>query len=81
MAVNTSRNMTAELQQGIRTGKYMHLSPDWGVNTNPPVERLSWPTYRQVEQHDDCGCYDPISPREPAPAGGVYTVPEGKSIL
>lgn len=76
MAVNTSRNMREELEQGLRDGKYIHLSPDWGVNTNPPLDRMSWPTYRQAERHDECGCYNDISPREPAPSGGVFTVPK-----
>lgn len=81
MAVNTSRNMRAELEQGLRDAKYMHIAPDWGVCANPPVERLSWPTYRQVEQHDDCSCYDHISPREPGPAGGMFTVPKNNPAL
>lgn len=81
MAVNTSRNMRAELEQGLKDGKYMHIAPDWGVNSHPPVERLSWPTYRQVEQHAECSCYSDISPREAAPAGGVFTVPRHESAL
>jgi hypothetical protein len=63
MAVNVSRSMNDELEQGLRDGKYMHLCPDWGVNSNPPVDRLSWPTYQRVEQHDECGCYEEITPR------------------
>lgn len=81
MAVNTSRNMHEELEQGLRDGKYMHLAPDWGVNTNPPVNRLSWPTYRQVEQHAECDCYEEITPREPAPAGGMYSTKRGVGAL
>lgn len=81
MAVNVSRSMRTELEQGLRDGKYMHLSPDWSVNANPPVERLSWPTYRQVEQHDECDCYEPISPREAGPAGGIYTLPEPQAAV
>jgi hypothetical protein len=67
--------MNDELHQGLRDGKYMHVAPDWGVNTNAPVERLSWPTYRQVEQHAECDCWEPITPREPGPKNGVFTVP------
>jgi hypothetical protein len=75
MAVNVSRSMNAELEQGLRDGKYMHLSPDWGVNSNPPIERMSWPTYKRVEQHTECDCYEEITPREAAPVGDIYTVP------
>ena len=81
MAVNVSRSMNEELEQGLRDGKYMQLAPGWGVNSNPPVERLSWPTYRQVEKHDDCGCYHEITPREAGPSGGIYTVPRHYSAL
>jgi hypothetical protein len=73
--------MNQELEQGLKDGKYMHLAPDWGTNSNPPVERLSWPTYRQVEQHDDCGCYHEITPREAGPVGDIYTVPRHPSII
>lgn len=76
MAVNVSRSMKAELEQGLRDGKYMHLSPDSCCVANPPVERLSWPTYARVERHDECDCYEQITPREAGPAGGIYTVPE-----
>ena len=75
MAVNVSRSMNDELEQGLRDGKYMHLCPDWGVNSNPPVDRLSWPTYQRVEQHDECGCYEEITPREAGPVGDIFSVP------
>lgn len=81
MAVNTSRSMNEELRQGLRDGKYMHLAPDWGLNSNPPLERLDWPTYKQVEQHDGCDCYDQITPREAAPSGDIYTVPRHQSAF
>jgi hypothetical protein len=53
MAVNRSRDMFTELHTGVVEGSYMQLCPDWG---GAPVaesrtERLTWPTYRQVEQH------------------------------
>lgn len=74
MAVNTSRDMRQELEQGIRDGKYMQLSPDWGVCANPSVEKLSWPTYQRVERHAECDCYEQITPREAGPSGGTYVV-------
>lgn len=84
MAVVQNRNMRAELEQGIRDAKYMHLTPDWGGAplTNVPVERLQWPTYARVERHDECDCYEPITPREPRPSvNGMYTVPEHNPAL
>lgn len=64
MAVNASRSMNASLEQGLIDGRYMQLNPGWENAANPSVDRLSWPTYRQVEQHKestmlaerDCGC-------------------------
>lgn len=53
MAINASRRMNEELEQGIIDGRYMQLEPGWGPvpTANPPVERLSWPTYKRVEAH------------------------------
>lgn len=51
MAVNESRSMTAELQQGIIDGTYMQMAPNWSTEANPPTERMDWPTYGQVERH------------------------------
>jgi hypothetical protein len=81
MAVNASRNMNAELEQGAKDGRYIMLNPMWSTNTPAPVERMAWPTYARAERHQDCECVYPITPREPAPKGGVYTVSEGVSIL
>lgn len=81
MAVNVSRRMRAELEQGLRDGKYMQLNPDSCCVANPPVERLSWPTYARVERHTECDCYEPISPREAGPPGGIYTVPEPQAAV
>lgn len=81
MAVNTNRNMNAELEQGAKDGRYIMLMPDWSTNTQPPVERLSWPTYAQADRHQDCECVYPITPREPAPKGGMYTTPVGQTVV
>lgn len=69
MAVNSSRNMRAELEQGLRDGTYMQLNPDWSINANPDVDRLTWPTYRQVEQHKEAPhiVINPLTPREGNP--------------
>ena len=84
MAVNASRNMNAELEQGLRDGSYMQLHPGWGGESmrNPAIERMSWPTYKhQVERHQDVVDNRPISPRESAPAGGMYVVGRHDSAL
>lgn len=51
MAVNESRSMNAELQQGLIDGRYIQLAPNWSVNANPPTERMEWPTYQRAERH------------------------------
>jgi hypothetical protein len=51
MAVNNSRSMNAEFSQGHIDRSYIQLTPNRGVVEHPPVERLSWPTYRQAELH------------------------------
>lgn len=51
MAVNASRSMNAELEQGVVDGRYIQLHPQWQNAANPPTERMSWPTYQQAERH------------------------------
>jgi hypothetical protein len=72
MAVNRSRSMTAELQLGLAENSYMRLDPNrGGVVEHSNVDRLSWPTYAQVERQrytsKACGCpgtsYDEVSTR------------------
>ena len=47
---SSSRNMVDELQQGITDGSYMQITPDWGGDgVQPRWERMTWPTFRQVE--------------------------------
>lgn len=53
MAVNTSRSMNAELQQGVIDGGYIQLCPNWSTEANPQDERLAWPTYQQAERHTE----------------------------
>jgi hypothetical protein len=54
MAVNQSRSMSLEFQQGTSDSSYMSLTPDrGGVMGNVPTERMSWPSYQQVEQHNE----------------------------
>lgn len=51
MAVNTSRSMTAELNEGVTDGRYMKLAPNWNTeSTAPQYERLDWPGYGRVER-------------------------------
>jgi hypothetical protein len=71
MAVNQSRNMSAEFHTGIEENSYMQLTPNrGGVIENPPIERLSWPTYAQCLQHRDAA--DPFAGRRPV-AHEVHT--------
>ena len=53
MAVNDSRSMIADFHQGVIDKTYMQLCPDRGNIENPPLARMEWPTYDQVEQHED----------------------------
>ncbi len=53
MAVNNSRSMNADFHQGVIDRSYIQLTPDRGVVENPPVDRLTWPTYRHAEMHID----------------------------
>jgi hypothetical protein len=53
MAVNDSQSMNAEFAQGTIDRTYIQLTPNRCNVENPPVERLTWPAYRQVEQHRD----------------------------
>ena len=54
MAVNDSRSMNGEFLDGSADNTYITITPDrGGVVENPPLDRLSWPTYRQAEQHID----------------------------
>jgi hypothetical protein len=65
MAVNNSRSMSQEFDQGTVDSSYMTIVPDrGGVLGDVPTERLSWPTFKQAEQHriskfaTDCSCHD-----------------------
>ena len=53
MAANDSRSMNADFHQGVVDRSYIQLTPDRGAVENPPLERLSWPTYGQAERHED----------------------------
>ena len=53
MAVNNTRSMTADFSQGVVDNTYIQIAPDRGNVENPPVERLSWPTYTNAERHID----------------------------
>lgn len=53
MAVNDSRSMIADFTQGQIDSTYMQLCPNRGNIENPPLERLDWPLYTQVEEHED----------------------------
>ena len=69
MAVNDSRSMNADFEQGSRDRTYIQLTPDRGVVENPPSERLGWQTYSTCEQfpaerHQDAHFHRAALPRE-----------------
>lgn len=53
MAVNRSRDMVAELHQGVIDNTYIQLAPNRGGVHPVPTERLAWPTYMRAEQRAD----------------------------
>lgn len=79
MAITQNRNMNEELEQGLIDGRYMQLEPGWSNTANPPVERFSWPTYRQVERHRESTFMPHVEQFEPNAgadeAVGKYGVP------
>jgi hypothetical protein len=53
MAVNDSRSMNEDFEQGIIDNTYIQLTPG-RVNVEvPPLERMDWPTYGQAEKHQE----------------------------
>lgn len=53
MAVNDSRSMNADFEQGSVDNTYIQLTPNRGQVEVVPLERLEWPTYAQAERHDE----------------------------
>ena len=53
MAVNDSRSMIGDFHQGVIDESYIQLAPDRGNVENPPLARMTWPTYAQAERHED----------------------------
>lgn len=78
MSVNQSRSMNAELAQGGVDRTYIQLTPDRGNVENPPIERMSWPTFAQVEQHVDHPMVEAHIRRAPLPRE-VKTTGDGDS--
>lgn len=51
---NQTRSEGAEFAQGVVDNTYIQLTPNrGGVVENPPLERMSWPSYTQAEVHID----------------------------
>lgn len=78
MAVNRTRSMTNELHLGLAENSYMRLDPNrGGVVEHSNTDRLSWPTYAQVERQyynpgNPCGCA-PHGPAEVTTRGTATT--------
>lgn len=53
MAVNDSESMNMSFALGSVDSTYVSLTPDRKNVENPPVDRLTWPTYGQAERHID----------------------------
>jgi hypothetical protein len=50
MAANQSRSMNGDFAQGSVDCTYIQLTPNRGNPENPPIERLDWPQYQNVEK-------------------------------
>ena len=53
MAVNDTESMNVAFSQGSVDRTYIQLTPDRKNVENPPMDRLTWPQYRQAERHID----------------------------
>jgi hypothetical protein len=53
MAVNNTESMNLAFAQGTVDRTYIQLTPDRKNVENPPIDRISWPSYGQAEQHID----------------------------
>jgi hypothetical protein len=53
MAVNDSRSMNQDFHQGIVDNTYIQLCPGRGNVEAPPISRLHWPQYNNVEKFVD----------------------------
>ena len=68
MAVNDSRSMNEDFEQGSIDSTYIQLAPDRGSEIEVlPLERLSWPTYAQAERHADHPFWESMTARLPLP--------------
>ena len=60
--------MVGEFHQGCIDNTYIQLSPDRGGEPAVvPLEKLTWPTYRQAEQHADHPFWETMAQRLPLP--------------
>lgn len=50
MAVNDTRSMNADFEQGSIDCTYIQLAPNRGAVENPPLERRTWPQFQHAEQ-------------------------------
>jgi hypothetical protein len=53
MAVNDSRSMNADFNQGTVDNTYIQLTPGRANVECPPVERLAWPNFMACEKYDE----------------------------
>lgn len=67
MSVNQSRSMNEGMTQGSVDNTYIQLTPNRGNVENPPIERMSWPSYQQAEQHVESPFLESHIRRAPLP--------------
>jgi len=78
MAVNQSRSMNVEFDQGSVDCTYIQLTPNRGVVENPPTERFSMPQYQNVERWPESPFLEAHVRRAPLPRE-VKTTGDGDS--
>jgi hypothetical protein len=70
MAVNRARDCSIEFHQGVVDHTYIQIAPDrGGVVEHPPIDRLTWPTYKHAEQHIE----DPTVELNPYHVAEIHT--------
>lgn len=78
MAVNASRSMNLEFQQGSIDQTYIQIAPNRGVVENLPTERLEWPQYANAERWPESPFIEANIRRAPLPRE-VKTTGDGDS--
>lgn len=82
MGVVQNRSMLADFSQGIVDSSYIMLMPDrGGIIDAPPIERLTWPQYRQAELHRDDSMIEAMMAHLPRPVERLTHADNGDQRL